>query len=126
MPRQIESRRGVTGADADARARSDHRRRREGRAGEGGGEGKAPQDNNISDIGRMRGSAGRTAGERASEAMTDRRVLPRLRGNYSANMEREGGRGRDEGDRMVHVDERKCWISPGGIHSAQAMSQEKN
>ena len=77
VPRQIESRRGVTGADADADARSDHRRRREERAGEGEGEGmgKAPQDNNISDIGRkggrMRDSAGRTAGERGSEAMTD-------------------------------------------------------
>ena len=55
--------------------------------------GKAPQDNNISDIGRkggrMRDSAGRTASGGASERGDDRRALPRLRRN-SANMEREG------------------------------------
>ena len=67
VPRQIESRRGVTGADAD-NARSDHRRRRGGRAGEGeGGEGKAPQDNNISDIGRKEGCGIPQEGQRGSE-----------------------------------------------------------
>ena len=75
MPRQIESRRGVTGADADAR--SDLGRRREERTSEGGGEGKAPQDNNISDIGRqggrMRDSAAKDSGG-ASERGDDRRA----------------------------------------------------
>ena len=68
VPRQIESRRGVTGADAD-NARSDHRRRREERAGEAseGGEGKAPQDNNISDIGRKEGCGIPQEGQRGSE-----------------------------------------------------------